>query len=278
MVRMPHLRMPDQVRRSRVRPVNDRTNAILLPGVVLPAALAYGSLLDALGDEVDAVAKDLELYAGDAPPPGYAIDVEVDGVLRAAEEAGFERFHLVGYSGGGAVSLALACRHPERLRSLALAEPAWAGNWDLSPEEEALWRRFFELSDAGLPDDELMSEFVRMQLRPGVEPPPPPSEPAPPWMAKRPAGIKALLAAFRSGGLDRGRLEGFDRPVYFARGELSNPDYWGRMGERLARVFADFTSEVYDGRHHFDPPHRAEPERFATALRSHWAGADAARA
>jgi pimeloyl-ACP methyl ester carboxylesterase len=259
------------------RMIDDRIPAILVPGVVLPAALAYGSLLDALGGEVEMVAKDLELYAGDAPPPGYAIDVEVDGILRAAEEAGFERFHLVGYSGGGAASLALAARHPEHLRSLALAEPAWAGSWDLSPEEEALWRRFFELPDAGLSQDELMAEFVCMQLRPGVEPPPPPPGPEPPWMAKRPAGIKALIAAFRGGGLDRRRLGSFDRPVYFARGELSNPDYWERMSERLARVFRDFTAEVYEGRHHFDPPHRAEPERFAAALRSHWARADAAR-
>jgi pimeloyl-ACP methyl ester carboxylesterase len=255
----------------------DRVHAILLPGVVMPAALAYGPLLNAFGDEVDAVAKDLELYAGDAPPPGYTIDVEVEGILRAAEEAGFDRFHLVGYSGGGAAALAFAARHPERLRSLALAEPAWAGDWDLSPEETVLWRRFFELPDAGLRRDELMAEFVRMQLRAGVERPAPPPGPTPQWMAKRPAGIKALIAAFRGGELDRSRLERFDRPVYFARGELSNPDCWERMSERLARVFGDFTSEVYEGRHHFDPPHRAEPERFAAALGSHWARADAAR-
>jgi pimeloyl-ACP methyl ester carboxylesterase len=252
------------------REAHGAVNAILLPGVVLPAALAYGPLLDALGDEVEAVAKDLELYAGDAPSPEYSIDVEVAGVLRAAEQAGFERFHLVGYSGGGAASLAFAARHPDRLLSLALAEPAWAGNWDLRPEEEALWRRFYELSDAGLPDADLMTEFVRLQLRPGIEPPSP-RAPEPPWMVKRPAGIRALIAAFRSGELDRSRLERFDHPVYFARGELSNPDCWERMSERLAGVFGDFTSEVYEGRHHFDPPHRAEPERFAAALRSHWA-------
>ena len=41
------------------------------------------------------------------------------GILRAAEAAGFERFHLVGYSGGGAISAAFAARHPERLLSLA---------------------------------------------------------------------------------------------------------------------------------------------------------------
>jgi pimeloyl-ACP methyl ester carboxylesterase len=103
--------------------VDARPQVILLPGAVLPADLAYGALLEALGDEVEAVAKELEVYAGEEPPPEYTLDVEIEGILRAAEASGFERFHLVGYSGGGASSLAFAARHPERLRSLALLEP-----------------------------------------------------------------------------------------------------------------------------------------------------------
>src|SRR5882724_2156686 len=92
---------------------------ILLPGGVMPAGLAYGPLLDALGDDVEAITKDLEVYAGPEPPPGYTLDHEIDGVLRTARDAGFESFHLVGYSGGGASSVAFAARHPERLSSLA---------------------------------------------------------------------------------------------------------------------------------------------------------------
>lgn len=249
---------------------DDPRQVILIPGGVLPAALAYGPLLDVLGDEVDAVAKDLELYAGDSPPPAYTPDVEVDAAVRAADAAGFERFHLVGYSGGGAVSLAFAARHTARLRSLALVEPAWDGNRELSSEEEALWQRFDELADAAAADEDVMAEFMRLQLRPGLEPPAPPPGPEPPWMAKRPAGIKALIGAFRNGSIARERLQAFDRPVYFALGSLSNPEYWERMAERLAATFDAFTLEVYEGRHHFDPPHRAEPERFAAALRALW--------
>src|SRR5438093_7824240 len=113
---------------------------ILLPGSVLPAELAYGSLIPELGAGVEAVAKDLDVYATDEPPPGYTLDLEVAAVLREAEARGWERFHLAGYSGGGAVALAFTARHPDRLLSLALLEPAWAGNWDLSPEERALWQ------------------------------------------------------------------------------------------------------------------------------------------
>lgn len=247
--------------------------AILLPGVVVPVALAYGDLLEALGEDVEAVAKGLELYEEESPPPGYGLATEIEGVLRVADESGFERFHLVGYSGGGAVSLALAARHPERLLSLAVSEPAWDGNWELSPEEERLWRSFDELGDTNPSDGELFAEFMRLQLRPGVEPPAPPPGPPPPWMAKRPEGIRALTGAFARESIDPDRLRAFDRPVYFALGSLSNPDYWQKMAERLARTFPDFTLDVYEGRHHFDPAHRAEPERFAAALHAHWARA-----
>ena len=102
--------------------------AILLPGSVLPAAPAYGALVAALherlGDTVEAVPKDLEVYAGPTPPDDYSLDTEVDGVVRTARELGWDSFHLVGYSGGGASALAVAARHPEMRESLALLEPA----------------------------------------------------------------------------------------------------------------------------------------------------------
>lgn len=50
-----------------------RPQAILLPGAVLPAEIAYRRLLEALGAEVETVAKELEVYAGEEPPPGYTL-------------------------------------------------------------------------------------------------------------------------------------------------------------------------------------------------------------
>jgi pimeloyl-ACP methyl ester carboxylesterase len=246
--------------------------AILLPGGVMPADLAYGSLLEALGEDVEAIAKDLEVYAGPEPPAGYTLDDEVAGVLRTARDAGFDRFHLVGYSGGGASSLAFAAKHPERLLSLALIEPAWMGNDDLSPEEQTVWREFDRI--ATLPSTEMMPAFIAIQLAPGVEAPPPPPGPPPPWMANRPAGLRAFLGTFSSSTLDLDRLRAFEQPVYFALGARSNHDYYGRMAERARAIFPHFTLDVFDERHHFDPPHRIEPERTARALRAHWARAD----
>jgi pimeloyl-ACP methyl ester carboxylesterase len=241
---------------------------ILLPGGVMPADLAYGDLVEALGEDVEAIAKDLEVYADPEPPADYSLEYEVDGVLRAADDAGFERFHLLGYSGGGASSLAFAARHPERLLSLALIEPAWLGNDGLSFEEQAVRREFERIMS--LPPERMMPAFVAIQLAPGEEAPPPPPGPPPPWMAKRPEGLRAFLKTFDASTLDLDRLRAFDRPVYFALGGRSNPDYYGRMAERARKVFSDFTLDVFPERHHFDPPHRIEPERTAQALRVHW--------
>lgn len=243
--------------------------ALLLPGSVLPADLAYGALIEALGGDADAVAKDLEVYATDSPPPGYSLGHEVAGVLREADSRGWERFHLVGYSGGGAAALATAAGEPGRLLSLALLEPAWAGRFDLSPAEQAMWRAYDEIE--GLPPAEYMPAFTRLNLKPGVRPPPPPEGEPPPWMAKRPAGIAAFVETFKTYELDRAALSSFHRPVYYALGALSNPDQFGEIAERLAGVFEDFTLEVFEERHHFDPPHRREPERLARSLLGIWA-------
>jgi pimeloyl-ACP methyl ester carboxylesterase len=249
--------------------------AILLPGIVLPKDLAYDALLEALGGDVEVRAKDLEVYAADAPPDGYGLQTEIDGVLRQADDAGYERFHLVGYSGGGAISTALVARHPERVLSLSLLEPAWVGNVGMSEAEREAWAEFDRIGD--LPAEEMMPRFIRAQLAPGVEPPAPPAGPPPPWMAKRPAGIRALVAAFRRYHLDPAGLRAFPRPVMFALGSLSNPDYFGTMAARLGALFADYALDVYEGRHHFDPPHRAEPQRLAARLLELWNRGDVAR-
>jgi pimeloyl-ACP methyl ester carboxylesterase len=241
----------------------------------MPAGLAYADLIEALGDDVEAIAQDLAVYAGPEPPPGYTLEHEVDGVLRTAHDAGFDRFHLVGYSAGGASSVVFAAGHSDRLLSLALLEPAWLGNEGLSPEEQAVWREFDRI--ASLPSEEMMAEFVAIQLAPGVEPPPRPPVPPPEWMATRPAGLRALIAAFRASSLDLNRLRSFEPPVYFALGGRSNPDCYGKMAERASEIFADFTLDLFIERHHFDPPHRSEPERMARALRAHWSRADARR-
>jgi pimeloyl-ACP methyl ester carboxylesterase len=249
-----------------------RWQVILLPGGVMPVRPAYGALIAELEPEVDARPKELEVYAAEAPPPDYSLATEVAGITRVADDAGFDRFHLVGYSAGGASSLAFAASHPERLLSLALLEPAFAGWQEMSDAERAHMERFRPL--LGKDGPEMLTDFRRLQLASGVDDVPPPPGPPPPWMANRPAGLHAILRTFYASDLDLDALRRFDRPVLFALGGRSHPDYYALMADRLARVFPDFTLETFPERHHFDPPHRIEPARVAATLRSLWARAD----
>jgi pimeloyl-ACP methyl ester carboxylesterase len=246
---------------------------LFVPGGIMPAEMAYGPLLELIGAEIDPIAKELEVYATDQPPANFGLELEVAGIRRAGEAAGWERFHLVGYSAGGAASLAFTARYPERLRSLALIEPAWIGS--LAPEDAQDWAEVERL--IALPPDERMRAFMRWQMLPGVPPPslPVPPGPAPAWMAKRPAGLEAFIRAFDTYQLDQQRFRLLDGPVYYALGSLSTRLY-ARAAQRLAGLFPDFQVEEYAGRSHLDPPHRAEAGRFAKALRLLWARAEAA--
>lgn len=248
------------------RPGDGRPFVMFVAGMT-PAEIIYGPLLGVIGEEVRAGLKDLEVFAGDAPPPDYGFDMEVEGIKRVADEAGEESFHLVGFSGGGSAGLAFAAKYPGRAASLALIEPAWIGNEGWTPEESAFWAEGDEAMS--LPPPEQMGRFFRLVLGPGVEPPTRPTGPPPPWMANRPEGLKALHNYFRSHTLDPETLCAFRNPVYLARGALSDPA-WGRMAERLSGMLPNIEVEVYEERHHLDAPHVAEPERFARALRELW--------
>jgi pimeloyl-ACP methyl ester carboxylesterase len=254
------------------QPTNGKPSVLFIPGGVMPAEISYGPLLGALQGQIQPVVKDLEVYAPDSPLLSYGLELEVDGIRRAAEAAGLQRFHLVGYSAGGAACLAFCAKYPERLSSLALIEPAWIGS--LSPADAADWTELGRL--IRLPPDERMPAFMRWQMRPGVPPPAmqqPPLGP-PPWMAKRPAGLEAISRAFDAYQLETERLHLMKQPVYYALGSLSTR-FYERAAHRLAGWFPDMQIEEYEGRSHFDPPHRAEAQRFARALSGLWERAQA---
>jgi pimeloyl-ACP methyl ester carboxylesterase len=247
--------------------------AILLPGAIMPASIGFADLLAAFDPSVDAHAKELEIYSGaTVPPADYGLETEIAGVSRFADEAGFERFHLVGYSAGGASSLAYAITNPGRLLSLTLAEPAWSGVAGRSPAEAAAFDRV--RAALALDPKEMLPAFIQAQLADGVEPPPRPEGPPPPWLADRPAATWALVEAFERFEFPEESFRAFHSPVLFTLGGRSNPDYYARAAERLGGFFPDFTLEVFEGRHHFDPPHRAEPERYARLLVRHWRRAE----
>src|SRR5262249_24737132 len=223
---------------------------IAMPGGVNPAELRYRPVQDALGDAVQLHGKDLEVYAGDEPPARYSIQMEVDALGAFADSLGLERFHLLGYSGGGFISLAFAGAHPERLRSLALFEPA--GIPGVRSHDEAVFFTPLQETLRGLTGDDFMRTFMTRQLPPGVRVPPPPGPP-PPWMANRPAGIAALIQAFDAHPLDRESLRRCTAPAFVGYGALTGEQEEVKVGV-LARLMPDIHVRRFDGIHHFVPP------------------------
>jgi len=241
---------------------------VFLPGVLMPASARYAKLLEAL-DGRDAWPKDLELYAGDQPAEGYGIDSEVAGLGRFVDARGADRFHLYGHSAGGSIALAFAAEHGDRLISLALDEPAT----DFSAEDQELIAALWTGSLADLTVPQRMETFARAQVRPGVPLPAPPSGPPSPGMASRPAGLAAFERAIAEYRIDESALMRFTGPVYFSYGSLSNVR-WKLMADRLAGRFRDIEVERYEGLHHLNTSHAAEPERVAAALQRLWGCAE----
>jgi len=241
---------------------------VFLPGILMPAPLRYAALIEAVGPDVRALTKELEVYRGPTPPDGYTLETELDGIDRFADAQGLERFHLYGHSGGGAVSLAYVARDPSRVISLALDEPAT----DYSAESfRAIRDDFVAMSKQG--DGEFIADFGRSMMKSGAEPPPRPPGPPPDWMANRPAGVRAFVRALAEATVDLERFRDFTRPVYYSFGSLSNTT-WAEMPLRLEKLFGDFHAEEYEGASHPFTSHIKEPARVAGVLKEMWGRAE----
>ena len=207
--------------------------------------------------------KGLEIYGERLPSDPYSIGTEVDGLVAALDGEGIDRCYLYGHSAGGAIALAFVAEYPDRILGLAIDEPAS----DFSDATKAAWPATLDPVIA-LPVDEQLPAFLRAQVAAGVELPAPPPGPQPEWMALRPAGLRAFMAALAAHDLPQSPPV-FERPVYYSYGSRTNP-LWRGMRDRLAMRFPSFTSEEYEGLHHLNTSHAAEPARVAGALRRIW--------
>lgn len=249
-----------------------RPEVICVPGSVAPAALRYRPLVEAVGDAATLHLKDLEVYREPEPPAGYSIDEELDAIDRFATLRGLDRFHLVAYSGGGFISLAYGGTRPQRVISLGLFEPARIPG-ELSAEEQAFFSMLQEKLH-GLEGDMFMSTFIREQVKPGAQLPPPPAGPVSAEMQKRPAGIAALIRAFEAYPFDRDALRGVEFPVFYGYGDQSHEEQALKAGI-LARLFPDFHVHRYSGVHHFVPPEKIYTPQHVRALIDLWTRSEA---
>ncbi|GAC1507840.1 MAG: hypothetical protein NVS1B3_08570 [Candidatus Dormibacteraceae bacterium] len=245
-----------------------KVQVICLPGGVAPATQRYAPLIAAVDQRAELHVKDLEVYRTDMPPSDYKVELELSAVDRFADSLGLARFHLVGYSGGGFISLAYAGTRPHRLQSLALFEPAGIPG-PMTTDE----RSFFNMLQdrlRGLEGAEFMAAFVREQVKPGVVLP---AQPPVGGLPNRPGGIAALMRSFDAYQFDRDQLRAVTCPVYVGYGDLTHGIESTRAGI-LARLFSDARVQRHGGIHHFVPPEQIYTPAHVRSLLELWHRAD----
>jgi pimeloyl-ACP methyl ester carboxylesterase len=110
-------------------PVTGATWDVVGPADAPPIVFVHGALMgrSVWHPQIDALANRFRCISVDLPGHGtqrdrsFELDDAVAGVVRAIDEAAGGRAVLVGLSLGGYVAMAVAGRHPERLRGLVIA-------------------------------------------------------------------------------------------------------------------------------------------------------------
>jgi pimeloyl-ACP methyl ester carboxylesterase len=231
-----------------------------------PVKDTFAPLGAQLHGEVALVLKDREAYSR-APGERLTLADEVAGVCRIVDEKGLSSFHLLGYSAGAVVALALTAAHPERVKTLAVIEPPWSGNDTASAEAKAL-HEALDYVLTKVPLSQRMAAFRQAIMRPGESPAPLPPGLLPAWASLRAAQGALLWQAIRAATLEKERLKRFTAPVYVAVGTRSHPGFWA-TAEEVVSIFPRASLEVYDGADHF-AIHTQYVDRLAAALRTLW--------
>jgi pimeloyl-ACP methyl ester carboxylesterase len=96
----------------------------VLPGLSLVSTMRAAA---AIVSAYSVFAKEYHVYFFDRIrefPEGYDISDMADDTLRAFQDAGIEKAHVMGVSQGGMIALAMALKSPETIRSLVLCSSA----------------------------------------------------------------------------------------------------------------------------------------------------------
>ena len=250
-----------------VETVSNETNKQLSPviciGAVAPAAWTYARLQRLLGERASLVLMDLVGYI-EPLAVDYGLHSEVEAITRAANAGGFHRFHLVGYSAGGAVALACALTYSERVSSLTLIEPAWIGNHAWDPLEMVY------LSNVDRAMQLPVAQRGRALL---VAMSPPEIDPStiatPDWLMERAVGFASIWQGFREATLDMKSLQSFPAPVYLPVGGKSHPRFL-LAARWLASLLPRSRVDVYQNQNHLEAPPIRETERFIRVVHPLW--------
>jgi pimeloyl-ACP methyl ester carboxylesterase len=102
---------------------------VLVHGFAVNADLNWRrqGIIDALVEEFQVIAVDLRGHGLSGKPHGaeeYGVEMAED-IVRLLDHLKIEKAHVAGYSLGGFLTLNLAARHPERLRSAGVLGAGW---------------------------------------------------------------------------------------------------------------------------------------------------------
>lgn len=169
--------------RTRYHDVGRGAPVVLLHGSG-PGVTAWANwrlTLPALASRLRVVAPDLVGFGETERPPGhvYGLDTWVAHAVGLLEALELERVDLVGNSFGGALALALAIRHPSRVRRLVLMGAAGV-RFPITPGLDAVWgyqpslenmRRLLDIFafDRGRVTDELARLRYEASILPGYQ-------------------------------------------------------------------------------------------------------------
>ena len=225
-----------------------------------------------LRDDTDVVIH--ELLGREGGGPEYTWQAEVDALR--AELAPGGPAHLVGFSAGATLALALVAAEPELALSLVAVEPAWSF---LAPTslEVAYWQAFARLLE--LPASSARDAFRRLIVAEDT-----PVPPIRPDLAERerergvhgaPSPLRTLTLAMQAHRIDPTSFGRFPGVAVFVVGGRSHA-MWMDQAASLAAAFPLGRVVVFPERHHLDPPQRTEVDAVTELLRSTWASPPAA--
>ena len=221
------------------------------------------------------LAPDQRGYSPGARPEGaasYVLDELAADVVALADDAGFERFHLIGHDWGSAAGWGVAGAHPARLLSWsALSVPhlrafrdAIAGDSDQTQRSSyiGLFRQEGTAEQALSAND-----FARLRSLWSINS----KETIDDYyeVLSQPGALSGALNWYRAGGLDPGQQA--------ASGDVSVPTLylWGNRDQALGRVAAEGSAKYAAGPYRFvelDAGHwlaQEEPARVAQEILAH---------
>ena len=106
-----------------------------------PGSGAWGPTMAALASSWHLVAPDHAGFGGSALPPGSrgGLRVWTEQAAGLMDALGIESYGVVGHSMGGAVALALAAAHPDRVTHVVAISTMGTPGAPLSPDLDAVW-------------------------------------------------------------------------------------------------------------------------------------------